>query len=213
MELAYTKDKAQVFCDFVELAAISISNQCDMIHYNEREKRYLQIIEKYPKDKIGLFCSMLSCVMQACSRSVDEPKDFLGEIYHELELHNKWRGQFFTPIDICRFMGEINVIDLENQLMDKDYVTVSDPCVGSGAMLLGFAGAMANHHYDYTAKMRATATDIDLKCVHMAYIQTSLYGIPATIVHGDSLSMNEWSYWFTPTMCKIIAYDNIIKIN
>ncbi len=107
MELSGTRDKAQVYCDFLELAAIAISNRCDMIHHDEREERYLSLIAEYPKEKIDLFCSMLSCVMQACNLSADSPKDFLGEVYHELELHNKWKGQFFTPIHIYNFMGEI----------------------------------------------------------------------------------------------------------
>ena len=40
---AGARDKWQVFCDFVELAAIAISNQCDFVHREEREERYLQL--------------------------------------------------------------------------------------------------------------------------------------------------------------------------
>jgi len=56
-------------------------------------------------------------------------------------------------------------------------------------------------------KMRATVTDIDMRCVHMSYIQLSLYGIPAVAVHGDSVSLDEWSHWFTPSMCAILARE------
>ena len=32
----------------------------------------------------------------------------------------------------------------------------------------------------------------------MCYIQLSLYGIPAVVVHGNSLTNEEWSSWQTP---------------
>ncbi len=32
----------------------------------------------------------------------------------------------------------------------------------------------------------------------MTYIQCALYGIPAVVIHGNSLSLEEWSHWYTP---------------
>ena len=32
----------------------------------------------------------------------------------------------------------------------------------------------------------------------MAYLQLSLYGIPAVIIHGNTLTDEEWSRWYTP---------------
>lgn len=46
--------------------------------------------------------------------------------------------------------------------------------------------------------MVVTATDVDIKCVWMTYLQLSLYGIPAVVIHGNSLSMQEHSRWYTP---------------
>ncbi len=39
--------------------------------------------------------------------------------------------------------------------------------------------------------------DIDILCVQMCFIQCQLYGIPAKIVHGDSLTREFWSAWCT----------------
>ena len=97
--------------------------------------------------------------------------------------------------------------DAEKELTTKPYITVNDPCTGSGALLLGYAGAMKRHKIEYQTKMRAVATDIDLKCVHMAYIQLALYNIPAVIIHGNSLTVEEWSHWFTPALCQAIAAE------
>ena len=32
----------------------------------------------------------------------------------------------------------------------------------------------------------------------MSYLQLSLLGIPAVIIHGNTLTVEEWSHWFTP---------------
>ncbi len=32
----------------------------------------------------------------------------------------------------------------------------------------------------------------------MTYIQLSLYGIPAVVIHGNTLTQEAWSEWFTP---------------
>ena len=43
-----------------------------------------------------------------------------------------------------------------------------------------------------------TCTDIDLRCVHMTYLQAALLHIPAIVVHGNSISREVWSCWYTP---------------
>ena len=47
-------------------------------------------------------------------------------------------------------------------------------------------------------KTLLVAQDIDIRCVWMAYIQLSLYGIPAVVIHGNTLTMETWSQWYTP---------------
>ena len=43
-QAAYSKAVYEVFNDFLEIAAISISNQVDFTHRQEREQRYLDLI-------------------------------------------------------------------------------------------------------------------------------------------------------------------------
>ena len=73
-----------------------------------------------------------------------------------------------------------------------------EPCVGSGGMVIGLAHAMHKNNLNYCNQMVVHCCDIDIKCVHMAYLQLSLYGIPAVIIHGNSLTLEEWSRWHTP---------------
>jgi hypothetical protein len=46
--------------------------------------------------------------------------------------------------------------------------------------------------------MLVEAIDLDIKAVHMCYLQLSLLGIPAIVRHGNSLSLEMFSDWITP---------------
>ena len=124
------------------------------------------------------------------------PTDVLGPLFHDLELHNKYKGQFFTPQSVCDMMSLISFD--KNLVHEKGYINLYEPCCGSGAMIFGFAKAMAENELNYCHQLVVTATDIDLKCVYMCYLQLSLYGIPAVVIHGDTLTLEEWSHWYTP---------------
>ena len=65
-------------------------------------------------------------------------------------------------------------------------------------MVIALAEAMLEAGVNYQEHLHVTAIDVDLKCVHMAYLQFSLLHIPAVIVHGNTLSLEEWSHWHTP---------------
>jgi type I restriction-modification system DNA methylase subunit len=196
--LSHKHSTWRVFEDFLGMAAISISNAVDWIHRNEREAMYMEIVGRYEKKEVDLFPQMLAHLTEELERHVESPHDVLGEIFHELELHNRYRGQFFTPQNICDMMGMMSIGAGDLGIAERGFVTVGEPCCGSGAMILGFAKAMMIRGYDYRRQMVVTATDVDIKCVYMCYLQLSLYGIPAVIIHGNSLTMQEYSRWYTP---------------
>ena len=153
----------RVFSDFCELVAITISNSVDKKQWQEREERYLTIVKQYEKEEVYLFASMFGDLVMTLQTHSENRRfeDVLGKVFHELELHNKWKGQYFTPSPVCDVMAQITLQDCEEIIKE-------------------------------------TGMDIDSKCVHMAYIQLSLYGIPAVVVHGDTLSLKTWSTWITP---------------
>ena len=200
-KLSSRRSTWQVFSDFCEISAITISNSINRSNWNEREKRYLEIIKTYNKAEIDLFADMFGkLIMKLEKNSLSgELDDVLGGLFHELGLHNKWTGQFFTPMNICNAMSEMTVGNCDEVIKKKGYITVGEPSVGSGAMVLGIANALDKKGYNHQKHMRVTATDIDIKCVHMAYIQFALHGIPAIVVHGNSLILEEWDKWYTPT--------------
>jgi hypothetical protein len=65
-------------------------------------------------------------------------------------------------------------------------------------MIIALAHAMREAGFNQQQTLHVTAVDVDIRAVHMAYIQLSLLHIPAVIVHGNALTLEEWSHWHTP---------------
>ena len=192
--------KWQVFTDWVQMMALAISNAVDWRQYKEREASYLEIVKKYNKEELDKLCEMMGMLVLALEEEVagGGPGDVLGPVFHSLELHNKWHGQFFTPKTVCDMMARISIDRDDKGIREQGYVSVCEPCAGAGAMVLAFAKAMKECGHNYCENMVATCVDIDPKCVHMTYVQLALCGIPAVVIHGHTLTVEEWSRWYTP---------------
>ncbi len=50
----------------------------------------------------------------------DRLTDILGSVFHELELHNKWTGQFFTPFHLCQMMAKMKQMKYEKKGWDSN---------------------------------------------------------------------------------------------
>ena len=201
-DIGYRHSNWQVFQDFLALSAISISNTVDWNNASKREAEYMEIIKRYNEEERIKLAQSLGVLINEMTQEAENggPYDILGSVFHGLELHNKYKGQFFTPFHICKFMGELTLGDLINEkIYRENYISVCEPCVGSGALVLGFASEMHARGMNYQRELCVTACDIDIKCVHMAYLKLGLFGIPAKIIHGNSLTNEVWSEWYTPT--------------
>jgi hypothetical protein len=186
----------QTFSDFLAMSAISLSNAVDYRHREAREGEYLGIAKRYERDELELFPQMLNTLVEALE---DEPRDVLGRVFHELDLGNEWKGQFFTPDSLCRLIAAVSFGGSEKEIIRKrGFLRASEPAVGAGAMVIALAREMLGQGVNYQQHLHVTAADIDIRAVHMAYVQLSLLHVPAIIVHGNSLSLEEWSHWHTP---------------
>ncbi len=193
-----------LFCDFLELSAIALQNQymkeIDLEIYEKYEQRYFEIIKNYEKEDLNNIAKMFGYLSAEINYRMENGRisDVLGEMFHDLQLHNKYKGQFFTPQHICDFMGAITLsTNYKNDTREKGYVKVAEPCCGSGAMIFGAVKAFRDAGGDYGTQFMVVATDIDVKCTWMTFIQCTLYGIPAIINHGNTLTMEMYSTLYT----------------
>lgn len=203
--LGQTQGLNNVFTTFLEMLAVSLNAQVDPRYAEEREKRYQQMVSGMSQEMLSTYARMFALMYMAVKEHSEEPSDILGSIYHRLGLNNEWNGQFFTDDHICRMMAMF--VDPVDELPDEKPFTVNDPACGSGAMFLASAWAMKRKGIDYQKKCLFIGRDIDIRCVWMAYSQMFLYQIPGIVVHGNTITMEEWSEWVTPYALLSLSQD------
>jgi len=203
-------DLWDVFNDFLLLTATTIANNSDPCHtvtskaeWAKREQRYLETIRKYDKNEQELFPQMFAELVKELENHsrVENFEDVLGKMFHELELHNKWKDQYFTPQHVSDMMGRMitNKDELAKRIKARGYVNLNEPCCGGGAMIYGFVNALRGYGFNHSKNCLIYASDIDERCVWMTYIQCSLYGLPAVVVQMDTLNLKQLGKpWYSP---------------
>lgn len=196
----------EIWNDFVLMTACALSNSLDKEHFEKREQRYLQIIGKYSKQEQELFSELLAHLVMALD--LEPEQDFLGEIYMKLNLGSKVLQQVFTPYNVCKMMAAMIMGNVTQQVEDRGYITINDPCCGGGATLIAGVHEVKNQlekvNLNYQNHVLVIAQDIDETAALMCYIQLSLLGVAAFIKVGNSLTDpitigdSTEDYWFTP---------------
>ena len=198
-KLTATRGKLTAFEDFLALSAITISNAVDKTHAENREAQYRQIIQRYRPNERALFPQLLTDIVLEMKNDMPNYRDILGDLFHELNLQDKRRGQIFTPQHISNLMTSVLLGNFETAIKEQGYLKIYDPCCGGGSLLLGAVSALFKRGYNPCKQAFFLTEDIDIRCVHVTYIQLSLAGVPAVVRHQDSLTNETLSNsWFTP---------------
>lgn len=197
-------DRSKLLSDVFECGAIAISNKFDKLQAEEREKRYLDIINRYQQKERELIAEIFGNIFALLtSVTYDDGRfnDWLGNLFMESSAGNSRSGQFFTPYHVSHLMADMS---LEKDIIDEKkqsdgILELYEPCCGSGGMMMASLDVLKNRYgFNYARNCFIVAEDIDLRCVHMCYLQLSLAGVPAIIKHQNTLTREKWSVWKTP---------------
>lgn len=189
----YGRNPRDTFSDFLTMASISLAN---VVYKDaELEKEYLDIISKY-KNKYA-FPELFQMLVDEYER---EPfQDLMGRIYMQGNFGNSGTGQFFTPFNVSDMMAQISLYqnDVEQKIKENGYITVCDPCVGAGGMIIAAAKTIFNLGFNPQQTMLFNATDIDRRCFEMTFVQTSLLGLCGEVHWGNTISLETWRTYKT----------------
>ncbi len=195
ISLGHKYDTYKIFTDFVTMVAITINNRLN--YSGEKEQQYLKIINQYTEEEQQIFIKMFASLINGLDNV--QFNDVLGKVYEELNLSNKFKGQFFTPPHLCDLMAKITLDkDVKEQIKNKGYTSVSDPACGSGRLLYSYLKEMYLNNIDYSKKVYVEAQDVSELCCYMTYIQLSLYGANGKVVIGNTLSNEIRDVLYTP---------------
>ena len=139
---------------------------------------FRKCLDRYSRAEGEEFGRLMGLYVEAVEA---EPfRDILGEVFMRLDVKSAQAGQYFTPWVIAEAMARMtfNREDFERLVREKGEVSVCDPAVGSGVMLLAFAGVVHQEFGRWGAnRLRLYGTDIDVRCVNMCRIQLRMNGL------------------------------------
>ncbi len=183
--ISHRHDTRSVFDAFTRFAACALAAQT-------REAEYLEEAKRWEKPDMDLFAEAFGALVNEMETQPFE--DILGGHYMEFALSSKgqqWNGEFHTPKTVCDLMARMTLGDVES-LPAEGPITVCEPACGAGAMILSLAQACPP---EIRRRLRVTAIDINRTACDMACVNTTLWGVPTRIIHGDSLANEYWAAW------------------
>jgi len=193
-QFSHRHNRYNVFRDFIMMSGFSIQNsilKCESI-----EAEYMAIVKRYTKEEVHLFPKLLAELTLGLNA---EMGDFLGDIFMSLEFGEARMGQFFTPYHLAKLMSDLCVGDKLSALSGKPFITLSEPTCGAGGMIIAVAQSMLEAGFTPFENLWVEARDIDDVAAMMCYVQLSLLGIPARVVTGNTLTLEENRVFYTPT--------------
>ena len=207
-KLSHDRNDYQVWIDLIDCIAIAISNSVDKAQFEEREAKYMEAVGRF--DNASDLSKALAILIEAFENNPEQ--DFLGEVYADLGLLSNNKGQFFTPMSVCKMMSETTLEKsaVEQFIANKGYITINDPACGAGATMIAAASSLRDMGINYQMSALFTGNDVDPLVAKMCYVQLSLLGCSGYIavantiydpVSGDPLIPNKTEtqeFWYTP---------------
>ncbi len=193
--LAYRHSKWRVFQDVCLMGMYSIHNAVSFTQ--EFEDQYLQIVKRYSKKEACILAQAFGVIVLALEENQEQ--DFLGQLFMDMELSSHWAGQYFTPWEVARLMARMVVgADAQEIIIEKGGLLIQEPAAGSGVMVIATISCLKQQKVSIYRDVYFETWDIDIVTVAMCYIQLSLLGVTARVVHGDTLSQEVFKVYPTP---------------
>jgi type I restriction-modification system DNA methylase subunit len=161
--------RGQVFDDFLTMTVCALAG-------GTMEEEYLATVAKYadgekrkrPVDRLAKAFGRLVAIME------ETRADILGDLFQGGITYGE-HGQFFTPAPLCDLMAQLTAGDEPG--LGR---TITDPCCGSGRMLLAMAKLKPHAFF--------VGQDKDLRCVKITAINLALHNLFGRVIWGNSLT-------------------------
>ena len=191
------------FADFLELATCAIRKTTvpPGPDADAFEERYMKVVARYPADDIRAMPKLLALTQLAVGSG---GCDFLGEIASQLELLDASLGQLITPYPLSRMIAEMTLQDPAPLIAERGFITLQEPASGAGGMIIAAADVIEKQGFDPHSCLYAEALDVASLCFKMTYLQLSLRGIPATVRHANTLSLEIFESARTPAFLSFL---------
>ncbi|HFI0622409.1 TPA: N-6 DNA methylase [Streptococcus suis] len=174
----------QIFYDWVKVMAVTIENN-SQYHLNKKHMlTYEELFKKYGRNYFEVFSECFALLIQLfLSEGI---KDHLGEIYHELRMHNANKGQFFTPFSASLFLADRAITSEILEESQKRTIRILEPACGAGSIVLAQVDTIKKRGGNLN-RFEFTCCDIDENVLMMCFVQMALAGANVTCILGNML--------------------------
>ena len=183
----------EIFFDWIKSMFYAYANSCNAEGYEDREYKFKRLEEKHGEKTMQMFYECHAELVMLFEKEID---DYLGKIHHQLGVHNKMKGQFFTPFHLAKMMAETQVSDVIKKL-EEGRIKITDSACGSGCLLLGLLAVLKEKGINYQKNVLVVCSDLDENAIQMAYIQLTLAGATAKCENKNALTGETFGSWFT----------------
>lgn len=143
--------------------------------------------DKYTKEEYELFGEMFIAYTGIMRDALQTRPyyDFLGEWWEsDQNMTNKFRAQFFTPMNVVELMTSITLAD--GELPDTPLV-MNDCCCGSGRFGLAYHNQRPQDYFVFQ--------DLDSYAVKMTLLNMLVHGLRGVVAYGNTLTEEVYGCW------------------
>lgn len=153
----------------------------------QREEDYRHLVAPYKPAQIQALSETFAEFVAAAE--LNDFRDVMGPVHMELgsKSAQQSNGEFYTPYEVCRMMAKLTLTDVTIPV-DRPLL-IQEPCTGAGQMVLCAAEELISiRGLCSSLNIYVEAWDVSPLACDMSFINFTLHGIPAEVVHGNSLS-------------------------
>ena len=104
-------------------------------------------------------------------------------------------------------MAEISMSAVGSIIEENGFVTVQEPAVGAGGMVIAMADVIEGLAFDPAKHLWIEATELSRSTYHMGFIQINARGVAGRVICGNSLSMETYSSPYTAAAAGFYAVN------
>lgn len=136
----------------------------------------------------------------ASNRTADNARRYLSSFYAWLTAED-----FVAKNPMLRIKKIKCEKTLKEPFSEVEMEKLRSAC-GGGSTVLAACQRIREFGYNPQTQVLVKAEDLDISCVHMTFAQLGLWGIPAIVKHGNTLTGEIFQTYVTPFICNLIKH-------
>lgn len=179
-KLRYKHETWMIFQDFLDMTVdqFTIPGMKPLFHHKDR----------YTKKEYEYFGELFNAYIQGMYVELEKRPycDFLGEWWEsDVNMTNKFRAQFFTPMSICELMVDLTIQN--DSELSEDPVVMHDSCCGTSRFGLVYHDRRPQDFFMFG--------DLDDYAVKMSLLNMIFHGMRGVVAHMNTLTLEVFQCW------------------